>query len=165
MSVFRGLIPRVELDYAVAEREELKTVEGWLCKTSNNFSIDSDKKAFLKAYCVLDFEKRLLYLCDRTNGEVIESIPINSELRFADTDLCGRIIKSVNHPLADNSMLQNIKLPLAFVHPFALIFADGSLNIFWAQSEQEVNRWKDILAKLVPKPDSPDFVNYITWSK
>ena len=65
----------------------------------------------------------------------MEKIAINSDLRFVDTNLVGKIVKSSHHPLADNSMLQNLKLPLAYVHPFALVFADGSLNIFWAQSE------------------------------
>lgn len=66
---------------------------------------------------------------------MVETIVINQELRFIDTKLAGRILKSVDHPLADNNVLQNLKLPLAYIHPFAIIFADGSLNIFWAQSE------------------------------
>ena len=53
------------------------------------------------------------------------------------------------------------------MHPFALVLADGSLHIFWAQSEAEANRWKTTLSALLPEPNSynPDFANYVLCTK
>ena len=84
-----------------------------------------------------------------------------------DTSLVGKISDSVTHPLADTSMLENVKLPLAYVHPFALVFSDGTLHIFWAQSEDEANRWMNALKSLLPEPSTynPDFANYVLRTK
>ena len=68
LSVFQRLTPLIALDYANLADQENRSVEGWLCKTTPSLPKDPEGKPFLKAYCVFDFAKKFIFLCDRTNG-------------------------------------------------------------------------------------------------
>ena len=69
------------------EQEEVKTVEGWLCKTADSLPKSPDEETFVKVYSVFDFAKRQLLLCDKTNGYVVEKFIIDSQLRYIDSNL------------------------------------------------------------------------------
>ena len=81
--------------------------------------------------------------------------------------MAGKISKNrLNHPLVDTSIVENVKFPPAFAYPFALVFTDGSLQIFWAESKQELAKWRELFTTLVTAPSNePGFVNYVIKTK
>lgn len=80
LHLYRSLIPPTELNTSFVEDEELKTVEGWLCKTPPDQPAKGDQGPFPKYYCILDLVKLNLLLCDKTNGQVAEKIELTDRL-------------------------------------------------------------------------------------
>ena len=91
LHLYRSLIPPKELNTSFVptgsqkslnftEDEELKTVEGWLCKTPSDQPAKGDQGPFPKYYCILDLVKLNLLLCDKTNGQVAEKIELTDRL-------------------------------------------------------------------------------------
>lgn len=152
MSLFQALIPAPLLAFEdVLNGKSTGTVEGWLSKTSPKRPENLMTKPFLKAYTVLDLKKKLLLLCDSTNGEVAEKIILKDRLCGFETGIMGRIyMERLVSSKFDESHLANLSLPLTFLYPFALFFNDGEIVLFWTSSKEDLAMWSDVLNKLLP---------------
>ena len=68
--------------------DEPRTIEGWLCRSTDMLPApDNDQQPFEKAYCVLDYTKTELLLCDKTNGTVVDRLFMKNRLVHVETTI------------------------------------------------------------------------------
>ena len=160
LSLYRCLIPTVPLNTQFIETLEVKTVQGWLCKTSHAAPADVDQSPFVKAYCVLDLQKLELLLKTKDNGTVVEKVQLRDRLTGVDTGLIGKIDEHRQHPVAEQRLLEGVQMPIRSAIPFALFFNDGELLLLWASSKEDYVKWKFIFEQLIPPEISESYVKY-----
>ena len=49
-------------------------------------------------------------------------------------------------------VLQRLQIPNDLKAPFALFFTDGEMALFWAESQEERQRWVKVFKKLIIEP-------------
>lgn len=46
--------------------------------------------------------------------------------------------------------MENLDLPLTFVHPFTLFYSDGEFTVFWATSKEDYTMWTEAFRQILP---------------
>lgn len=150
MGLIRALQPLSDLNTDALETpiEEQKTVEGWLCKTAPHLPADMKGTTYLKGlktYVILDLEKLILILHNKSDGKVMEKFLLSERLCAIDTNLVNRIdSERLEHHICEPVLIDGLKMPSQFCFPFSLHFSDGEIILFWCSSSEELDKWNSV---------------------